>query len=99
MDEPQTQTPMDKKLDAILDILHAMEKRIEKIEESIAHIDTTSEIVKRDCEKMRHHISFVENTYEMVRSPLSFIKNHVEYIMGTPRITDDLPTLIHDTTA
>ena len=56
------------KLDLILEKLNAIEKRLDKIENSCGTMDT--------------HISFVDGVYTTVRRPLDFIVNKVSLLTG-----------------
>ena len=56
------------KLDLILEKLNAIEKRLDKIENSCGAMDT--------------HIGFVDGVYTTVRRPLDFIVNKVSLLAG-----------------
>jgi hypothetical protein len=56
------------KLDLILEKLNAIEKRLDKIENSCGAMDT--------------HIGFVDGVYTTVRTPLDFIVNKVSLLAG-----------------
>ena len=56
------------KLDLILEKLNAIEKRLDKIENSCGSMDT--------------HIDFVDSVYTTVRRPLDFIVGKVSLLAG-----------------
>lgn len=66
------------------EILSAILKKLDTIEERIINIEEEIHIIKQGSDNMNNHISFIESVYDTVKSPFYFIMNKIKPIEQLP---------------
>ena len=84
MDTTKKMDTIEKKIDAIYEILVKLNSNIEDMDKKINKLSNNiNDSLVPECKKMGSHIDFVENVYDTVKYPLGYFCNKIRTLTET----------------